>query len=372
MTNFVSKHVLHIAKRRVIPASEMSQILHTGANKNDFIGALPPEIIKKIPMQSRGEIPRNTDAVFSNFARNVAHISVTSDVHYTFYKESFKKYFPSIICGLKKLLNRDDITMSYIGSGTFKHCFLLSFGQDSLNRYVLQTFQNKINFDPDIFPHGVLYEPQNCFTTYKKYSHGRVARPFMAHPTTTEILSDGYVLVKYIDSNHPIKQQLGRFTTQRTNMISTDTFGKNNSVRGITVDVGGFVQNPTHIAAKKTRHNMHELSQILNNMNFSKEFKGVYSTLDKIYGKYGDVFFDTTFWPKILQNFQSNKRDSVRKTLKSLQRLKWKIEKIHMNADWEILQQHIFNDLNHVALHDYGNFGFYSEIINDILCVKQR
>ena len=372
MTNFVSKNLLHIAKRHVIPPAEMSQIFQTGATKNKFIGALPPEIIKNIPAQHRGTVTQRADSVFSDFAQSVAHISVSGDTHYTYYNESLKKYFSPIVYGLNSVLNRDDTEISYIGSGTFKHCFLISFGQDSSNRYVLQTFQNKINFDPDNFPHGVLYEPQNYFTTYKKYSHGRVARPFMAHPSTKEVLSDGYILVKYIDSNHPIKQQLGRFTKQRTNMINTDTHGQNNTIRGIAIDTGGFVTNPLHIAAHKTRNDWHELAQVLNNINFSKEMKDVYLILDKIYGKYGNTFFDTTFWPKFLQKFPGDKRDTVRKTLKSLQRLKLKIEKIHTNPEWATLQQYIFDDIKHVALYDYGNFVFYSEIINDILRFNQR
>lgn len=368
MTNFVSKNLLHVAKRRLVTPAEMSQI----TNKNKFIGALPPEIITNIPAQHRGEITRHADSVFSDFAQSVAHISVSSDAHYTYYNESFKKYFPPIVHRLNSILNRGDTEISYIGSGSFKHCFLISFGQNSSNRYVLQTFQNKINFDAENFPHGVLWEPQTYFTTYKQYSHGRIAKPFMARPSTKEVLSDGYILVKCIDSNHAIKQKLGRFSGLRTKMYNTDTHGQNNSIRGIAVDAGGFVTNPTHIAATKTHHNWHELAMVLNHIDLSKELRDVYSKLDILYGKYGDTFFDTTIWPKLLQKFPGDKRDKVRRTLKSLRRLKCKVEKIHTDPEWGTLQQYIFDDISHVALYDYGNFGFCSMVINKILRLNQR
>lgn len=372
MINHTSKHILHIARRRIIPAAEMSYILKNCSNKNRFIGAMPPEIIKSIPAQSRGDITRRTDEIFANFARDVAHVTVSSSVHHSYYNESLKKYFPQIIYGLGNILNRNDISISYIGSGNYKHCFLLSFGEDSSNRYVLQTFQSKVNFDPEYCPHGVLYEPQNCFTIYKKYSHGRVARPFMARPTTTEILSDGYILVKYIDSAHPTKGSLRHFVDQHTQMTNTDFLGKDNTVRGIAVDIGGFIKNPEHIAAPQTRYKLHELTQIFNNIDFANGTSDVCSTLDDIFVKYGNEFFNTTLWPKFLKKIPHDKRDTARRTLKSFRKLKIKSDKMAHDPDWDVISEHIIKDLKYVLTYSYGTAKFHSEIINDILHINQR
>ena len=372
MTDIKSKHILHVAKRRVITAGEMAQQHKQHPETIGFIGALPPKIIKNIPQSNRGNVTKQADAIFSNFAKSAAYIRVTSDAHYAYYNESFKRHFPSIICGLKETLNRNDIAISYIGSGAFKHCFLLSFGQDIDNKYVLQTFQNVVNFDPEYFPHGILWEPQLYFTTYKKYSHGRVAKPFIARPSTTEILSNGYILIKYIDPKHTYKTKLGHFATRRTQMTNTDTFGKDNTIHGITVDVGGFIENPEHISAQKTRYHWNEIAQVLDKINFSKDTTEVFGTLEKIYQEYGKTFFDTTKWPEFIKSFKENERATAKKILKSLLHLRNKCEKLHFNNDWEAVQKYILSDLKHICSYDYKNPEFKSEIINTLLQTKQK
>ena len=373
MKNFESKHILHIAKRRIITPAEMSCLLQNDTNTNGFIGALPKDVIKDFPDFARADITRKADFIFSDFARSAACIRVTSDSHYSYYNESFKRYFPPIICGLNELLNRGDVSISYIGSGGYKHCFLLSFGNNSTNRYVLQTFQNIINFDSENFPHGVLWEPQNYFSIYKQYSHGRIAKPFMARPSSMEVLSPGYILVKYIDSNHPYKTRLGNFTILRTKVTNTDVMGRNNNISGITVDAGGFIKNPEHIAEQKTHCHWHQLAQIFDNMNFSTDLFDVYSTFDNIYTHVGDnEFFNTINWPKFLRHINRDKRDVARKTLKSLHHLKQKCAELSCKNDWETVQEYITADLKHVLLYNYGNFKYRSKIIDDILRVKQR
>jgi len=324
------------------------------------MGALPSNIIKSIPEHQRKSITQQADAIFSDFASSVAYVHIEKHTHYSFHTEALRRYFPQIISNLNNLFNRGDISVSYIGSGAYKHCFMLSFGDNLENRYVLQTFQNVMNFDPDYCPHGVLYEPQNAFAVYKKYSHGRIAKPFMSHPSTKEILSNGYILTKYIDSNHSAKTKLGPILTRRTKITNTDIFSTDNTIRGISVDIGGFTENPEHITAPQIRYHWHEIAQILDKIDFSPKATDIHIRLCAEYEKYGDNFFNTTLWPKITRHFDTKDKKAAEKTLKSLRRLKIKREKLSQNDDWEIVQKYLvedlkslpFNTLSRIALNE--------------------
>ena len=194
MNNTKSKNILHIAKRQYISAQQMHDILKNVPIKNQFIGALPPQILANIPKQSRATITQQTDVAFSDFACSVSYIDVDTDVHYFFNLEYFQKNIDKFRSNLETIFDQD-ISVSYIGSGAYKHCFQIHFDCDPTNSYVLQTFQYNI-CSGDL--HGVLIEPQKAFYVYKNYSHGRVAKPFMARPSTKEFLPDGYILTKYI------------------------------------------------------------------------------------------------------------------------------------------------------------------------------
>ena len=369
MTDSTSKHVLHIAKKRIISSSEISQISNTHNDINAFIGSLPPEIVKEIP--EKKDITAQADFIFSVFSRSVAYVHVDSHVHYSLNTEYFQSYFPQITSELNKLFNRDDISVSYIGSGTYKHCFVLSFGKGAKNRYVLQTFQNVVNFDKD-HAHGSVFEPQNCFTAYNKYSHGRIAKPFMSHPSNKEILSGAYILAKYIDSNHAYKKPIGKFLQRRTRVANTDILNTENTVRGITVDAGGFIENPEHITTPQIRYHWHELAQILDNIDFSIKDQDIYSYLYKRYIKYGHEFFNTMRWPRFIKNSPTRIKDKTRKILKSLHRLKLKCEKLSLNNDWKIVQNYIIQDMREIYPHNYQTQTFTPKIIFDIVGMKQR
>ena len=371
MSDLTSKHILHIAKRRIVPPKEIGQMSESNGHKNTFIGALPYDIITNISREQISTVTQRTNEIFSGFARSVSYIYIDKHEHYSLANEPFKRYFPQITHELNSLFNRNDISVSYIGSGTYKHCFVLSFGKKSQNRYVLQAFQNVINVDSD-YPHGVLFEPQNCFTAYKKYSHGRFARPFMSHPSNMEILSGGYILTKYIDSKHVYKKSLGKFVQRRTGATNTDILNANNNVRGITVDAGGFTENPEHITTPQIRYHWHELAQILDNINFSILDKDIYSSLYKRYIKYGAEFFDTMRWPKLIKKFPAKHRDKTRRILKSLRRLKIKCEKLSLIPDWQIVQNYIIKDMHEIYPRNYKTQTFFPEIIFDIIGMKQR
>ena len=371
MTNTTSKHILHTAKKRIIPSSEISQIYDIHDGMNSFIGALPPEIITQIPKEKKKDVTKRADFIFSVFSRSVAYVHVDSHVHYSLNEEHFKSYFPQITSELNKLFNRNDISISYIGSGTYKHCFMLSFGKGTQNRYVLQTFQNVVNIYKD-HAHGSVFEPQNCFTAYTGYSHGRIAKPFMSHPSNKEILSGAYIVAKYIDNNHAYKKPIGKFLQRRTRVLNTDVLNTDNTIRGITIDAGGFIKNPEHITAPQTRYHWHELAQILDNINLSINDKNIYMYLYKKYIKYGNKFFDTWYWPRFIKKSPTSTKDKTSKILKSLRRLKLKCEKLSVNPDWKIVQNYIIQDMRVIYPHDYQTQTIFPEIIFDIINTNQR
>lgn len=370
MTDSCSKHVLHIAKKRIIESSEIERISTQFPEKISFIGSLPPDIIKTVPLRDRRNVTQQTDAAFSAFAESVAYIHVDNRIHYSVNEEEFKRYFPQITSKLNSIFNRNDVSISYIGSGTYKHCFVLKFGNNE-NCYVLQTFQNVINIYDD-YPHGVLFEPQNCFTVYKQYSHGRMAKPFLAHPSSKEILSNGYILAKYIDSNHEYKKQLGKFLQRRIRVSNTDILNSTNTIRGITVDAGGFTNNHEHINESQIRYHWHELVQILDTLPVNFDIQNIYSHLNRKYIKYGNEFFTTMLWPKFTRKFNKKNKKTAKKILKSLRRLKIKCDKLSKNPDWEIVQNYILEDLQNLLPKRPGTKLFCPEVIYKILGTNQR
>ena len=152
MSNNKSVHILHSTKRRFVSSDEITA---TG-NNDTFIGALPPNIITKIPFDSRGTITKQTDNIFSNFASAVSHLSVFKYVPYSFNSGYFEKYCSQAVQELNAVFNTTDTDISYIGSGEYKHCFMINFEQDSKNSYVLQAFHNIMYCD---LYHGVKFEP---------------------------------------------------------------------------------------------------------------------------------------------------------------------------------------------------------------------
>ena len=150
---------------------------------------------------------------------------------------------------LKKVLNRGDVKSSYIDSGSFKNCHKLDVGEYS---YALSTFKKYPVFDYRGYfreSHGKGNEPQNIFTSYNKFFKGRVCRPFLANLSGEKDVG-GFILSKFIDINHDKKEEQGPFITNRSFLRNNDP--KGNSINGIFIEAGGFVQNKKYICNKNS------------------------------------------------------------------------------------------------------------------------
>lgn len=262
-----SKNLLHVFKKRLINAQQIDKILKSCPNSQRLIGTLPFDFFKNIPKTERANITQTVGDIFERFSIETDQIE-DSRVAYALGISNATENLTSV---LKKVLKRDDISCKYIASGSFKNCHKLSIGNFS---YALSTFKKYPLFDIRgyyIESHGKGNEPQNIFTIYNRFSHGRICRPFLAN-LSTEKDKGGFILSKYIEPQHPAKKELGKFVKNRNYLKNKDVRG--NSINGIYIEAGGFVLNKGYIKEKQLRtewkqyaENIDSYIEILNNKN---------------------------------------------------------------------------------------------------------
>lgn len=241
-----SKNLLHVFKKKLINSRELNQFFINNPSVNRRVGSLPFDFFSRIPDADKALVTKQVGDVFEKFAIESEKLEETT----TIYEYGIDEIAERMQNSLKKILNRDDIEVSYVGSGSFKNCQRLKVGNYSyavsiFKKYPIYSEQGYFNDS-----HGKGNEAQNIFTTYKKYSHGRVSKPFLTN-LSAEDDSGGFILGKFIDNNSPQKRSLGRFLSQRTFMKNTDV--KGNSINGIFIESGGFILNKKYIENSDVR-----------------------------------------------------------------------------------------------------------------------
>lgn len=258
VSSITSNNLLHVVKKKLINAQELNNYLKSNPKCSRRIGSLPFDFFSQISNQNKSKITQLVGDVFENFALQTASIEETSSI----YIYAIEKITKDMVQSLKTLLNRDDIKSSYVNSGSYKNCQRLDIGNYS---YALSTFKKYPIFDYRGYfrsSHGKGNEPQNIFTTYHRYSKGRVCRPFLAN-ISGEKDEGGFILSKFIDSKHDEKVSRGPFLTNRSFLKNIDQLG--NSINGIFIEAGGFIQNKKYINDIKLRKNWQKFASCLDN-----------------------------------------------------------------------------------------------------------
>ena len=252
-----SKNLYHVIKKQNLTQRALSDYMKEYPNSKRVIGTLPYDWIKDIPKAEIPSMLASVDNAISAFAKMVSAIRTNENgFAVRGAKVRLKKFQRQLQNDLQKILNREDVSVEYSGSGSFKQCHKVSVGDF---KYALSTFfrkdgvlQEEYSEYFNIYKQGKGYEPQNSFTLYKNGGHGRWAKPFIAK-IAGEYDLDGFILSKYIDSSRKSKYVPSIFEMRHLK-IRNDDFANRNLVNGVFVDVGGSFFNPEYINNKNLKN----------------------------------------------------------------------------------------------------------------------
>jgi len=232
------KNIYHYCQRHYADASLVDLKFKSEERR---LGSLPIDWLQNFRTRKYAKVTGKIDKLFSKFAIKCSIERVNAD--------DFK-----LEKKLSRILGRNDVKVNYIGYGVFKEGYKLKVGNYA---YALMTFHQGINPKGDAYiGHGALAEPSRIFNFFKRYSHGRVAKPFMTR-FSTENDGNAYMLVKYIDGNDKthVKSPLPRFQSDFYPLKTVDC-NKGNLINGIVVDIGGIEENPNAMKSSKFRQNL--------------------------------------------------------------------------------------------------------------------
>lgn len=179
-----TEKILHLRtiKKKYITAEKLNRFRAKIPDGERRIGSLPYDWIKRIEKDKISDITRSACDVFEKFSIEIEDISnrYTGKVDKL---EKLKQAQSALLQSLQKILKRDDIDITYVGSGSLKHCQRLDIGKYS---YAISTFKseksaNRLFSDYFCRGHGKGNEPQSLFTLFKRGSHGRFVKPFLAN-----------------------------------------------------------------------------------------------------------------------------------------------------------------------------------------------
>ena len=286
------KNFYHYIKKHNLNQKELCDYLHIYPNTKRVIGSLPYDWIKSIPQDEIPKILDNITQSFSKFSEMLSSIHIKN--HFQVIrgaKVRMKKFQKQLQRELSEILKRDDISIEYLSSGSFKHCHKLSIGD---YKYALSTFiendgwlDKKYSNYFNEFNQGKGYEPQNSFTLYKNGEHGRWTKPFIAK-IARENDSDGFILSKFIDTTRKAKFLQGIFERKHLK-IKNEDYGARNLVQGVCCDTGGSKFNSEFISNKELRKLWQGLAHRFDETN-------------KIFSKYKYRLFDNV----ILKDIDNN------------------------------------------------------------------
>ena len=209
------KNFYHFIKKHNINQTELCDYFNTYPNTKRVIGSLPYDWIKYIPKNEIPQVLGNIAQSFSKFSEMISSIHTKNRLEaIRGAKVRMKKFQKQLQRELSVILKRNDISIEYENSGSFKHCHKLSIGD---YKYALSTFidnngwlDEKYSSYFNEFNQGKGYEPQNCFTFYRNGEHGRWIKPFIAK-IARENDSDDFILSKFVEPNRKAKFIQGIF-----------------------------------------------------------------------------------------------------------------------------------------------------------------
>ena len=263
-----ARNLLHWIKKECISTTTMNNFLLANHAIERRVGSLPFEWIKQIPKSERGNITEQIHRAFENFSIKTSEIR-GFDIYDSFAgcAEDFAPEQKNLLEILKNLLRRKDLNIEYVGSGQLKNCSRITVGDKS---YALSTFRINCTKFNGYFEEaqGRGHEPQMQFVTYKRGSHGRIARPFMGK-VSSEQDNGGYILSKYIEESHQVKKYKSDLLRSREFTQNCDNaIGPmeeiHNTVNGISIEAGGIFGNNRYIRDPQVRQTWYNLANKLN------------------------------------------------------------------------------------------------------------
>lgn len=312
-----SKNLLHVFKKQIVNAQELNKYFKSNPNTSRRIGALPLDFYREISTEERAGITKAVGDIFEGFSEEISNLKENTHLCSA---DDFNTVLNKLTLDLKKALKRNDIKSSYVNSGSFKDCYKLQVGNFA---YALSIFKKYPIFDIRGYfreSHGKGNEPQNIFTAYKNYSHGRVCRPFLAN-LSDENSDGGFILSKFIESTYPVKKELGVFQRSRLALRNIDTRG--NSINGVFIEAGGFIQSKRHIEDVTIRKKYQPFTECLDaNVNLLKEplANNVQSRLLEALEVGVDLFSEEEVY-KYIKTLPSEEQKIARKLVKHLNRI---------------------------------------------------
>lgn len=340
VTEISSKKFLHVAKRKLVNAQELNSYLKAEKQTNQAIGTLPFDFLKHSKKADRGNITQKAIEIFANFAKEATEIEETCAT----YVYEITKPAEKMVNALKKLLKREDINSNYVDSGSFKNCQKLTVGKYS---YALSTFKKYPIFNERGYfreAHGKGNEAQSIFTAYKRFSQGRVCKPFLAN-LSAEAQEGGFILSKFIDTLHPLKVERGPFLQNRDALKNIDPLG--NTIQGIFIEAGGFIYNKKHIQDPKLRAIWKEFAtcidtnlKLINSEASNKihDFLLAASDCDL------DIC-DTVILKNLLENKSQDKQKMAKKIVKNIERARLLKNNAIKNGTFEEIKKILKEDL---------------------------
>lgn len=329
--------ILHLQtiKREYIPAERLVQFLSLTPNVDRRIGALPYDWIKTSEKSKIPDITRRTGDVFERFAKEIDDIpDKAAD------ELKLKTAQQVLVNALKKILGREDIKVSYAGNGALKHCQRLDVGSYS---YAFSTFKSEKTARKqfsDYFHRGQGRgnEPQTIFIAYNRDSHGRWAKPFMANMSGADD-KGGFILSKFIDSNHPAKRSFGLMEKQRKYIYNFDP----NYIHGVCIEAGGCVPNKKYIQNSKERNIWMRFSKIIDSqvelLKQNEKCAQVHETLVEASRRGEDVLsFDTSI-------FLEQEKKAADKMIKALRKVHEFKEKLIQEGKFENIRKLLNEDM---------------------------
>ena len=240
-----TKNIYHAIKRNSYIPKCINAYLEANPTVDRRLGSLPPEWLKNVDKTEISKITQDVSEAFIDYS-NVGN--------------NFKDSFKNLKDLLQKKLKRNDIDITYAGSGALKNCHKLTVGDKS---YALSFFKPQksvlMGFGHyDTIGHGRGYEPQNIFTGYKRGSQGRWAKPFMS-TLFSEKDSNGYILSKFIEKDITPKIKKGDVLASREFFVNTDP----NFIAGRCIEAGGNKRNIKYISDRHIRANWSRFANII-------------------------------------------------------------------------------------------------------------
>ncbi|HIU92956.1 MAG TPA: hypothetical protein IAD26_07475 [Candidatus Limenecus avicola] len=356
------KNLLHLFKKKSISAEKLDNYLQQFPKTGRNIGALPYDWIKSVNPENRALVTKQVQDTFTSFSRETAPTKGKSkifgweDVDPELFAAAHKK----LVDSLKRILKRDDISVSYAGSGAVKNCHRLDVGDYS---YALSAFRDenaaKKGFeDYYLRAHGRGNEPQNALTAYRQGSHGRFAKPFTVR-ISAQNDDGGYILSKFIDTQK--KAPIGKIQESRGRFINVDR--SEDTINNIHTDIGGCLWNPRFIKKKKYKNAWEYFARMLDLHSARLEKPraiDVQAYLLEQKRKGVDILS-----PDFVNHMQLKKPDKAIaiKFLNSLRKVNLQKEKLLLSGDFKMIKKLLSEDASFV----YSSHKSSSEEVIDVV-----